>query len=83
MAIPGMLMQIAKSSPMMGQIKQMMNAVKMSQNPQMVLNQLAMRNPTLKQAMDLINQHGSVENALNAVRTQYGLTEQDVNELMR
>jgi hypothetical protein len=67
----------------MGQIKQMMDTVKMSQNPQMVLNQIAMKNPTMKQVMDLINQHGSVENALNAVRTQYGLTEQDVRELMK
>ena len=77
------LLQTMKNNPFISQIKQMMNTVKMSQNPQMVLNQIAMNNPSMKQVMDLINQHGSVEGALKSVTTQLGLTEQDVIDLMK
>ena len=58
MAMPGMLLQLAKASPMMGQIKQMMNTVRMAQNPQMALNQMTMNNPNLKQVMDYVNANG-------------------------
>ena len=68
----------------MGQIKQMMNTVKMSQNPQMVLNQLAMRNPMLKEAMDVIKQHGGdVNKALMAKANEYGISEQDVIDILK
>ena len=84
MAIPNVLLQLAKSNPMMGQIKQMMNTVKMSQNPQMVLNQLAMRNPMLKEAMDVINQYGGdVNKALKAKANEYGISEQDVMNMLK
>ena len=83
MAIPGMLLQIAKASPMMGQIKQMYKAVQMAQNPQMTLNQMISNNPLMKQVMDVVNQYGGVDNALSAMSSQYGITEQDLMELLK
>ena len=82
MAIPGMLLQIAKSSPMMGQIKQMYKAIQMSQNPQLLMNQMIANNPQLKQVMEISNQYGGIGNALNAMSQQYGITEQDLMELL-
>jgi len=80
MAIPNVLLQLAKNNPMMGQIKQMMGMVKSAQNPQAMLNQLAMNNPKLKQAMDLVNQHGGdVGKALSATAQQMGI---DPNEII-
>ena len=78
-----MLLQIAKASPMMGQIKQMYKAVQMAQNPQMALNQMIQNNPNMKQVIDLVNQHGGVDNALNALTSQYGISQQDLMELLK
>ena len=77
-------MQIAKASPMMGQIKQAMNTVRMAQNPQAVLNQMMCNNPLMKQAIDIINQNGGdVNKALRTVAEQNGFTEQDIMDLFR
>ena len=54
MAIPKIMLQLAKSNPMMQQIKQMMNTVKMAQNPQAALNQMIASNPQMKKVMDVI-----------------------------
>ena len=78
-----MLLQIAKASPMMGQIKQMYKAVQIAQNPQMALNQMIQNNPNMKQVIDLVNQHGGVDNALNALTSQYGISQQDLMELLK
>ena len=84
MALPGILQQIARANPMMGQIKQMMNAVRMSQNPQALLNQMAMNNPNLKQVMDIVNQYGGDPmKALNAVAEQKGINPQDIFDMMK
>ena len=84
MAIPGMLLQLAKSSPMMGQIKQMMNTVRTAQNPQLALNQMVMGNPKLKQVMDLINQNGGdIEKTVRTVAEQNGFRPEDVMELFK
>ena len=84
MAIPGILMQIAKASPMMGQIKQAMNTVRMAQNPQAVMNQIMGNNQLMKQAMDIINQNGGdVNKAFRTVAEQNGFTEQDIMDLFR
>ena len=83
MAIPGMLLQIAKASPMMGQIKQMYKAVQMAQNPQLAMNQLMQNNPQMKQVMDVVNQYGGVNNALNAMTSKFGVSEQDLMELLK
>ena len=84
MAIPGILLQMAKSNPKLQQIKQMMGMVNAAQNPMAALNQMAMSNPQLKQAMDLVNQYGGDPNrALGEMARQYGLTEQDVYDLLK
>ena len=69
---------------MMGRIKQMMNTVQMAQNPQAALNQMVMNNPQLKQAMDIINQHGgNIESAVRTVAEQNGLKPEDIMELLK
>ena len=84
MALPGMLAQLAKASPMMGQIKQAMNTVRMAQNPMAMLNQMAGNNPLIRQAMDLVNQHGGdVDKAFRTVEEQNGFTQKDIMDLFR
>jgi glucose-6-phosphate-specific signal transduction histidine kinase len=68
----------------MGQIKQMMNAVKMAQNPQAMLNQMVMNNPQLKRVMDLINQNGgNIEQTVRTVAEQNGFRPEDLTELFK
>ena len=84
MAIPSVLLQLAKSNPMMGQIKQMMGMVKAAQNPQAMLNQIAMNNPQMKQVMDIINQHnGNIGEAVRTVAEQNGLRPEDIMDLLK
>ena len=84
MAIPGIMQQIMKSNPMLGKIKQMMSMVSMAQNPQTALNQLMMNNPQMKQVMDIVNQYGGdVNRAVEAKAAEYGMTVQDVMELIK
>ena len=49
-----MLTQLAKANPVMN----LLNTVKNSGNPMMMLNQMAGSNPTVRQAMDYINANG-------------------------
>lgn len=80
MAIPGILLQLAKSNPMMQQIKQMMNTVKMAQNPQAALNQMITSNPQMKKVMDIVNQYGGdPQKAFYGMAEQYGI---DPNEIL-
>lgn len=84
MAIPGILQQLAKSSPMMGKVKQMMSMVSGSQNPAAMLNQMAMNNPNLKQVMDFINQTGGdPQKAFYAMAEQKGVNPQDILDMLK
>ena len=84
MAIPGILMQLARNNPMIGQVKQMMGMLKTAQNPQAMLNQMMMNNPKLKEVMDLVNQYGGDPNkALEEVSKQYGIAPQDIYDLLK
>ena len=84
MAIPGTLLQLAKASPKMQQIKQMMNTVRMAQNPQLALNQMVMGNPQLKQVMDLVGQNGGdIERTVRTVAEQNGFRPEDIMDLFR
>ena len=77
-------MQLARNNPMIAQAKQMMGMLKASQNPQMLLNQMVTNNPKLKEVMDLVNQYGGDPNkALEEMAKQYGITAQDVYDLMK
>ena len=84
MAMPGILQQLAKSSPMMGQIKQMMGMVKAAQNPQAMVNQLIQNNPQMRQVMELVNQYGGDPNkAFCAVAEQYNISPQDIMNMLK
>ena len=79
MAIPGILQQIARSSPMMGQIKQMYSMVRMAQDPMTVLNQLANTNPQVKQVIDMVNASGKDPMALfYSLAEQNGIDPQEI-----
>ena len=84
MAIPGILMQMAKSNPMLGQIKQMMGMVRAAGNPEAMINQLMMNNPQLKEVMDIVNQYGGDPGkALKETAKQMGIDENDIIDLLR
>ena len=84
MAIPSVLLQLAKTNPMMGRIKQMMSAVKMAQNPQAMLNELMMSNPNLKEVMDFIQQSGgNPTTAFYSMADKMGVNPQDIMDLLK
>ena len=64
MAIPAILQQLGRNS--MSQLAQpvrnMMNAVRAAQNPQLMLNQLIMNNPLMQEkmkwVMEVVQKHG-------------------------
>ena len=83
MAIPNVLLQLARNNPKIQQIKQMMKTVQMAQNPQLALNQMISQNPQLKQVMDMVNQNGGdVNNLIRTVAEQNGISTQDIMELL-
>ena len=62
----------------------MMEMLKSAQNPQAMLNQMMMNNPKLKEVMGIVNQYGGDPNkALEEVSRQYGITPQDIYDLMK
>ena len=84
MQIPAILQQLGRSqsNPMMNQIKQTIQMVKASQNPQAMLNQLIINNPSYKQAMDIVNQYGGdVNKALNETVSQMGIDPKEIMSL--
>ena len=84
MAMPGILMQLARNNPMIARVKQMMNTVQMAQNPQLALNQMMVNNPQLKQVMDLINQNGGdIGKTVRTVAEQNGITPEDLMEFLK
>ena len=84
MSMPGILQQIAKSNPMLNQIKNMMSMISGAQNPQAMMNQLMMNNPQLKQAMDLIKQAGGdPKSAFYALAEKKGVNPDDIINLIR
>lgn len=84
MAMPGILQQIAKSSPMMQKVKQMMGIVNGSQNPQALLNQMIMQNPQLKQVMDYVQQSGGdPKTAFYSMADKMGVNPQDILDMLK
>lgn len=74
------LIQLAKSNPMMEQIKQMRTMLQTAQNPTAMLNQMVMSNPQLKQVMDIVQQHGG-----DSMKAFYAVAKQkciDPNEIL-
>ena len=84
MAIPNVLLQLAKSNPMMGQIKNTMNMIRTAQNPTAMLNQMAMSNPQIKQVIDIVNQYGGDANkAFYALAEQKGINPQEIIDMLK
>ena len=84
MAMPGILQQLAKSSPMMGQIKQMIGMIKSAQNPNALLTQMMQSNPQVKQVMDIVQQYGGDANkAFYAIAEQKGINPQEILDMLK
>lgn len=84
MAMPGILQQIAKASPMMQKVKQMMGIVNGSQNPQALLNQMMTNNPQLKQVMDYVQQSGGdPKTAFYSMADKMGVNPQDILDMLK
>ena len=85
MAIPGILQQIAKSNPIMNSVKGMIGMLNTAQNPQMLLNQMFMNNPKMKEITDLVNGNygGDWQKAFYAVAQQKGVDPNDILNMMR
>lgn len=66
------------------QIRQMINMVKLSGNPQALLAQLAQTNPNMKQVMEIIRQYGGDANkAFYAIAEQNGIDPQEILNLLK
>ena len=77
------LIQLAKSNPMMSQIKQMMGMINSAGNPQAMMNQMLTSNPQFKQVMDLINQSGGdPRKAFYALAEQKGVDPNDILSML-
>ena len=84
MPMPGILQQLAKSSPMMGTIKQMMTMVGGAQDPNGMLRQLMNNNPQMKQVTELIqNAGGDPRRAFYELAQQKGVDPQEILDMMK
>ena len=84
MAMPGILQQLAKSSPMLGNIKQMMNMVRAAQDPMGMISRMAGNNPQMKQVMDLVQQAGGDPmKAFYALAEQKGVDPQEILDMLK
>ena len=65
-------------------IKELMNTIKNSGNPQMMLQQMMMKNPNIKQVMDYINANGgNPKDAYYKMANDIGANPDDIiNQLM-
>ena len=86
MGFPAILQQLNRNGimQMIQPVKQMMNTVRMAQNPQAALNQLVMSNPQMKQVMEIINRHGGDPMAaFRAEAEARGINPQEILDMMR
>ena len=86
MGFPEILQQLNRNGimQMIQPVKQMMNTVRMAQNPQAALNQLVMSNPQMKQVMEIINRHGGDPMAaFRAEAEARGINPQEILDMMR
>ena len=80
MSIPAILQQLNGSTmPNLGPVKQMMQMVRSSGNPQAMLQSMAMGNPQLRQALDMIQRTGGdPQKAFYALCEQKGVDPQQI-----
>ena len=78
------LQQLMGSNPQMQNIRNLMNMVKSSGNPQAMLNQLSQNNPQLQQVMATIQQYGNdPQKAFYALAQQRGIDPQSILETLK
>ena len=66
------------------QIAQMMNMLKNAKNPQVMLNQMCMKNPQMKQVMDYISQNGGdAKAAFYKLADEKGVNPDDILSQLR
>ena len=80
MSIPAILQQLNGSAmPNLGPVKQMMQMVRTAGNPQAMLQSMAMGNPQLRQALDMIQRSGGdPQKAFYALCEQKGVDPQQI-----
>ena len=62
----------------------MMSAVRTAQNPQMLLNSFLMNNPSMNDVVQIVNQYGGdPKKAMEGMASKYGITVQDIMELLK
>ena len=84
MVIPRILQQLAKTSPMMQQVRQMIGMVNASQNPAAMINQLISNNPQMKPVMDAINAAGGdPQKAFYGMAEKMGVNPQEILNMMK
>ena len=86
MAIPAILQQLGRNNMAQaaGPVRQLMNMVRSAQNPQLMLNQLIMNNPQMRQVMDIVQKHGG--DPMTAFREEAearGVNPQEIMDMMR
>ena len=86
MAIPAILQQLSRNNMLQAAqpARQLMNMVRSAQNPQLMLNQLAMNNPQLKQVMDIVQKHGGDPmTAFQKEAEARGINPQEIMDMLR
>ena len=83
MAIPAILQQLGRNRMLTAAqpVRQMMAAVHAAQNPQLMLNQMMMNNPQMKQVMDIVQKHGG--DPMTAFRKEAEERGVDPDEILR
>ena len=65
-------------------VRDLMNMVKNASNPQMMMQQMMMRNPQIKQIMDYVNQNGGdFEQAFYKRANEMGINPDDILKELR
>lgn len=84
MAMPGILQQLAKSNPLLTQIKGMMNMLSGAQDPGAMIGKMLEGNPNMKQITDLINNAGGdPRKAFYQLAQQKGVDPQEILNMMK
>lgn len=69
------------NNPYLANLKQVASLMKNVNNPQMMLNELATKNPQLKSALDMSN--GNYEQAFNTLAEQMNVNPEEIISLFK
>lgn len=75
---------IQQMLPQINSAKQILNAIRMSNNPQALIQQVLASNPQFKQVEQLINgSNGSIEQAVYSLCSQKGINPQEFLDALK